>query len=71
MLTAHQAIEIRRAIPEAVVDGDMIHVGIWRMQLVHGQLTLPSARRLDDPFIDFSDEAAEVWFRVREVLGCV
>lgn len=71
MLTAHQAIEIRRAIPDSIVDGDMIRVGIWRMQYMHGQVTMPSARRLDDPFIDFSDEAAEVWFRVREVLGCV
>lgn len=71
MLTAHQAIEIRRAIPDAIVDGDMIRVGIWCMQYTNGQVTMSSARRLDYPFVDFSDEAAEVWFRGREVLGCV
>ena len=69
-LTAHQIVAVRRAFPGAQIDGDMIQVGIWHMQLADGQLTLPSARRPDDTHIDGSDEAMAIWTRLREVLGC-
>lgn len=69
-LSGHQAIAVRRALPGVEIKGDRIRVGIWRMQLIGGQLTLPSACRLDDPHLDASDEAMEVWTQLREVLGC-
>ncbi|MCB1353005.1 MAG: hypothetical protein KDK03_09730 [Rhodobacteraceae bacterium] len=69
-LSAHQAIAVRRAFPGAEIKGDQILVGIWRMQLIGDQLTLPTARRPDDPHLNASDEAMESWTRLREVLGC-
>lgn len=68
-LSAHRVIAVRRAFPGAEIKGDMIRVGIWRMQLIDDQLTLPSARQRDDPHLDASDAAMELWTRLREVLG--
>jgi hypothetical protein len=69
-LSAHQAIAVRPAFPGAEIKGDQIRVGIWCMQLIGDQLTPPSGRRPDDPHLDASDAAMEVWTRLREVLGC-
>ncbi len=50
MLTAHQILAIRRALPDAEIDGNIIRTGIWQLQFSFGQLTLPSARQLiSDP----------------------
>lgn len=70
MLTAHQSLAILRAFHGAQIDGSLIRIGIWCMQFIDGQLTLPSAGRPDDSHFDGSDAALEVWTRLREVLGC-
>jgi hypothetical protein len=68
-LSAHQVVA-RRAFPGAEIQGDRIRVGIWCMELIGDQLTLPLPRRLDDPHFDASDEGMKIWTRLREVLGC-
>jgi hypothetical protein len=69
-LSEHQAIAVRRGFPGAKIKGDQTRIGIWRMQLIGDQLTLPSARRPDDPHLHASHEAMEIWTRLRKVLGC-
>jgi hypothetical protein len=69
-MTAHQRIGIRRAFPDARVDGDVVRVGRWTLILAGGRLDLPMARGPAGWETDASDEAMEIWPRLREALGC-
>jgi hypothetical protein len=46
VLTAHQTLAIRRAYPEARVDGPVIRVGRWTMILLGERLDLPITKGL-------------------------
>jgi hypothetical protein len=69
-LTGHQVIAIRRAFPDAQIDGATIRIGCWAMILDGRYLHLPIGPGGTGRVFDGSDEAMEIWMQVREVLGC-
>ena len=69
MLSAHQVVAIRRAFPDAWVDGQVVRIGRWTFLCAHGRLDLPRAWGGGGWHVDGSDDAMIVWTRLTEVLG--
>ena len=66
--SAHQVVAIRRAFPDARVDGQVVRIGRWTFFCAHGRLDLPRAWGGGGWHVDGSDDAMIAWTRLTEVL---
>lgn len=70
MLTAQQTLAVRRAYPEAHVDGQVIRIGRWMMNSRDVRLDLPMSEGPTGWYTDGCDEAMTVWAHLCELLRC-
>lgn len=68
VFTAHQVLKIRRAYPDARIDGPVIRVGRWTMITLGGRLDLPMSEGPAGWYTDGCDEAMTVWTRLSKML---
>jgi hypothetical protein len=69
MLSAHQRVTVRRAFPEARIDGRVIRLGRWSMVHTDDGLELPTTSGPGGRSIDGSDEAMTLWLTLVDVLS--
>ena len=68
MLSAHQRVAVRRAFPEARIDGRVIRLGRWTMVYTDDRLDLPTTSGPGGRFVDGCDEAMTIWGALADVL---
>jgi hypothetical protein len=69
MLSAHQQVAVRRAFPDAWIDGRVIRLGRWCMVYTEERLGLPTTAGPGGRSVDGCDEAMTVWMMLVDVLS--
>jgi hypothetical protein len=69
MLSAHQQVAVRRAFPDAQINGPIIRLGRWAMVYADDRLDLPTTSGPCGRYVDGCDEAMSMWMTLAEALG--